>query len=208
MSRYNQRGGGWRKSIRNAFSFCSTIEYSFLVNLCYYWTYNHLVQCKVSLVNIQVVSFCQMPQKIITIALIIKFYCSTNSSKMDKITNARNRYVVLLFSKEIYLTNRTNKLALKSDKVLQHFPGTPIHKFLIHPLPLLLIRKIAPIRRLFSSSCGELQPSAANSGALWAYFLRDIFSEFFLTFFLKKNFRNFFVKFFGFQKYYLWTFFF
>ena len=48
----------------------------------------------------------------------------------------------------------------------------------------LLLEKVPPYGQLFSSSCGELQPSAANSGAL-----RPTFSKMFLRFF-----RNIFFK--------------
>ena len=37
------------------------------------------------------------------------------------------------------------------------------------------LEKLPPYGRLFSSSCGGLQPSAANGGALRAHFLQDFF---------------------------------
>ena len=40
------------------------------------------------------------------------------------------------------------------------------------------LEKLPPYRRPFSSSCGELQPSAANSGALRAHFFQDYFEIF------------------------------
>ena len=40
----------------------------------------------------------------------------------------------------------------------------------------VILENLPPYRRFFSSSCGELQPSAANGGTLWAQFSRDFFS--------------------------------
>ena len=55
------------------------------------------------------------------------------------------------------------------------------------------IEKLPPFGRLFSSSCGELQPSAAYSGALRAHFffeiIEDIFwGEFFWDIFFREIF--------------------
>ena len=39
--------------------------------------------------------------------------------------------------------------------------------------PKYKLKRISPFRRLYSSSCGELQPSPADSLALLANFFRD-----------------------------------
>ena len=51
-----------------------------------------------------------------------------------------------------------------------------------------ILEKLPPYGRLFSSSCGELQPSAANSWALiyeifWQFFSRHFFCSIFLQHF-------------------------
>ena len=57
----------------------------------------------------------------------------------------------------------------------------------------ILLEKLPPYVRLFSSSCGGLQPLAANGGDLWTHFFRDFPADFFREHFFRENlFREFF----------------
>ena len=53
----------------------------------------------------------------------------------------------------------------------------------------LILEKLPPYGRLFSSSRGELQPLTAHIGAFWAHFFKMFLR------FSKKNLRNFFLPF-------------
>ena len=81
----------------------------------------------------------------------------------------------------LYSTHTELTLSLSSDNI-------NTNQFLQNE-----IEKLPPYGRLFSSSCGELHPSAAYSGALRAHFI-EMFLIFFGKFFSEHFFQNFFLK--------------